>query len=287
MAEPSSDAGACCAGDRRNLAIVGLLVLLAVAATGWVTTATRDPAPVVVAAPAPAPAPLPPPDRTPKPVPPVAPPAPAVEPAPPETVEVLVAAKDLPVGTVLTAAERQWVAKRVPKDALPPAYVTDAADLLDRRLTRRVRAGEVLLPGDLQRNQALVLPPGTDLLSLPMNLSSAASGFVVPGSKVDVLGTLRTGNRLTAFPVVVNLLVVAVDVQSGERGPEVATVSFAVTKKQALVVALAKQRGCNFDLLLRHPNKDDAGYSADDVVKLLEGAKPAPPEIPPAADDGP
>jgi hypothetical protein len=53
-------------------------------------------------------------------------------------------------------------------------------------------------------------------------------------------------------------------------------VSFAVTEKQALLLSLAKQRGCSIELMLRHPSKSaevDKDYDLDKVVKLLQDEK--------------
>src|SRR5262245_39863155 len=139
-------------------------------------------------------------------------------PAPPpvEEVEVLVAARDLPVGTVLARAELagdEFVkTRKMPKGDLPPESVTDRAHLAGKLLVRAVRAGEPLRPGDVQPNLPLGLPPGTEILSLRFGFTDTV-GFVVPGSKVNLNGTLRTGKKLTAIPVAANLLVVAVDVE--------------------------------------------------------------------------
>src|SRR5262245_12706408 len=68
-------------------------------------------------------------------------------PAPPvEEVEVLVAARDLPVGTVLARAELagdEFVkTRKVPRADLQPSLVIDRGQLVDKQLARPVRAGE-------------------------------------------------------------------------------------------------------------------------------------------------
>ena len=73
--------------------------------------------------------------------------------APVGTFEVLVATRDLPVGTVLLADEKPWITKAVAKYAAAGA-VTNESDLTDKRLTRAVRAGEQFRPDDL-------IPAGT------------------------------------------------------------------------------------------------------------------------------
>ena len=198
-----------------------------------------------------------------------------------DQVEVIVAAKDLAVGTMMTKAElpKLITRKKIPKDALPTAFVMTEEELLDRRLTRPVLKDETFNPGILTKGGVITLPEGMDMVSMPVSVANAVAGFVGPGSKVDVLATLRVQNQLRAFPLLVDMLVLAVDqhvsydTAKGNTGvfPNMSTVSFAATQEQALLLALAQQRGCHLQLLLRHPGKlIDKNYSIKDVRKLLE-----------------
>lgn len=197
-----------------------------------------------------------------------------------EQVDVLVAAKDLPVGTMITRddVDKYVKVKRMPKDGLPPAFVTEKEALLDKRLSRPLHAEETFNPQDLLKGGAITLPPGYGMVSLQVGVGQAAAGFVGPGSRVDVLATLRLTNKLYSFPLLVNMLVVAVNTQTtidaghGGAFPNLSMVSFAVKEKEALVLSLAKTRGCSLELLLRHPETSDPNEKNDkleDVVKLL------------------
>jgi pilus assembly protein CpaB len=196
-----------------------------------------------------------------------------------EQVDVVVAAKDLPVGTMITREELKTAVKtkKVPKDGLPPAYITNPEDLVDKRLSRPVRMEETFNPQDLSKGGAITLPEGYDMVSLQVGVANAAAGFVGPGSRVNVNATLRLGNKLYAFPLLVNMLVVAVDTQTTytKEGtfPTMNTVSFAVKEKEALLLSLAKSRGCTIELMLRHPSKTsktDENYNLEQVLKLLQ-----------------
>lgn len=197
-----------------------------------------------------------------------------------EKITVWVAAKDLPVGTIMTKAELSKLAvkKELAKDSLPPAFVVNEEDLLDRRLTRSVLKDETFHPSSLSKGGIITLPDGHDLITLPINVAAAGGGFVGPGSKVDVLATMRLADKLKAFPILVDTLVVAVDSNTNvpEKGvfQSLSMVSFAATQKQALILALAKQRGCHLELLLRHQGKPlDSTYNIDKILELMQDDK--------------
>jgi Flp pilus assembly protein CpaB len=201
-----------------------------------------------------------------------------------EKVNVLVAAKDLTVGTQFTKEELKTAVKmkEVPKDAINPATVLSEEELVDRRLTRPVRAEEMFNKGDVTKGQVVSIPPGMNMMSLPMSVPQAAAGFVGPGSRVDVLASFRLQNKIIALPVLVNMLVLAVDANTtlpdkNQAFQNLSTVSFAVDRKQALLIKLAQTRGCDLSLLLRNPedkvNELDKNYDIDKVIKQLADSK--------------
>lgn len=201
------------------------------------------------------------------------------KPAAAEQYDVLVAVKDLPVSTTFTKDELKTMVKwkKMPKDALPPAYVTSEADLLEKRLTRPVRAEELFNPLDLTKGGVITLPQGMDLVSLQVNIEQAVSGFVTPGSRVDILASAKSGDTILAFPLLVNMLVIACDrvttiPQGDGTFATINTVSMAVDRKQALLIHLAKQRSCMLSLVLRHPDEKRPveNWSPEDVEKLLK-----------------
>lgn len=195
-----------------------------------------------------------------------------------EKVPVLVASKDLAVGTILTEAEydKLVVTEEKLKDALPPQFALTKEELVGKRLSRSVDKGSVFVPAALTKGGILVLPEGKDMISLPMSATSGAGGFVGPGSKVDILAGLRLGDELKTFPLLVDMHVIAVNQHvSYEKGagvfPDMTTVSLAVTQEEALLLTLAKQRGCTLELLLRHSGKPlDKDYDLKKIRKLLE-----------------
>lgn len=201
-----------------------------------------------------------------------------------DQVEVVVAAKDLPVGTMITRDDLKDSIKVVkrPKDGLPPTAVTNPEELFEKRLSRPIRAEETITTQDLSKGPIVTLPKGHHMVSLSVGAAQSAAGFVGPGSKVNVIATLKLGSKLEAFPLLVDMLVVAVDTNTAyaKEGngtfPSMNTVSFAVQEKQALLLSLAKSRGCTIELMLRNPDANldgDKKYNIDEVIKLLSDDK--------------
>ena len=199
-----------------------------------------------------------------------------------EEVEVLVAAKDLAVGTLMAKNDlaKLTVRKKVAKDSLPTTFVVDESELLEKRLSAPVLADQTFNPSALSNRGVIVLPEGKDMISFPVAPGQAAAGFIGPGSKVDVLAVLKIKNKLTSFPLLVDMHILAVDQHTAydtKTGtfPNMSSVSLAVSQEQAMLLQMAKQRGCNLELLLRHPNKPvDPKYNMKKVMEILQDDSP-------------
>ena len=194
-----------------------------------------------------------------------------------EQVEVLVAAKDLSVGTLMSKSDMPKLVKKklMNKDSLPPNFVTDENELIDKRLSTPVQAEQVFNPASLSTKGVIILPEGKDMVSLAVNPSHAAAGFAGPGSHVDILCALKIKDKLYTFPLLVDMQILTVDTHTSyeKNGvfPNMNMISLAVTQEQALVLQMAKQRGCQLEILLRHPNKPiDPKYDMAKVKKILQ-----------------
>ena len=195
-----------------------------------------------------------------------------------EQVEVLVAAKDLAVGTQFTKAELpKLVAKKMmPKEALPANFVNDENELVDKRLSQAVAADGLFIPSTLSNKGVIILPDGKDMVSIPMSAQDAAGGFVGPGAHVDVLAAVNIKTKIYTFPILIDMQILAVDTKTtysdkGGAFPSIGTVSLAVTQEEALLISLARQRGCRLSLLLRNPGKPvDPTYNIKKIEQLLQ-----------------
>ena len=221
-----------------------------------------------------------------------------------ETVELWVASEDLPIGTVLSKDKLPKLTKKraVGRDAVPAKAIENLEELTDKRLSRTIRADEPFTPADLLKGM-IQIPPGKSMVTLPVTATQAAAGFLGNGSRVDVLASVRLHNRVRAFPILVNMLVLAVN--ADQLPPKdgayqsVSMVSFAVEQKQALLIKLAQARSCDLSLLLRNPEDketdNDREYDIDAVLKLLQDdqtkaevqAEKAEPKAEPKVDPAP
>lgn len=165
--------------------------------------------------------------------------------------QVLVAKRDLPVGTRLVAADVGWQAW--PSDSINTAFITngaapaspdgkvqaakavvaatadqmiggDPAKVVEGAIVRDpILVGEPITPRKIVRGGeggylSVVLTPGKRAMSVPVSSDTAVGGFILPGDRVDVLTTRETptpgdaGGKVTvAETVLQNIRVLALD----------------------------------------------------------------------------
>ena len=241
----------------RSRVVIGVLALVGVAAIGWLVLTHERPVPES------------------------------------ETVEVVVAAKDLPVGTMIVRDDLKddtvVKTKKVTKDGLPSAFVSNKEDLVDKRLSRPVRAGETFDPQDLSKGGSVsgLHDFGYDVVSLPLSTARAAAGFVGPGSRVNVVAIAQKDNKPHGFPLLVNLLVINVE-RRQYCWKDITMVGFAVTNNQEELLSLAKSRGCSLHLSLRNLSKSseaDKDYKIEKVFKFLNDLRETAPPPRPVRED--
>lgn len=128
---------------------------------------------------------------------------------PPPTEPVLIAARDLPSGSVLRAGDL----REVPVDPeLVPAGALERQDALGRTTAAPMRAGEPLT--DVRLVQASMLRGYPGLVAAPVRLGDAdAAGLLRVGDRVDLLAADPAGSAATV--VASNTPVVAIPA----RGP--------------------------------------------------------------------
>jgi Flp pilus assembly protein CpaB len=165
-----------------------------------------------------------------------------------ETARVLVAKRDIPVGTRFGHDDLdEWIRwADVPKAEVPPNPATELGLFDGAVAIRAMRAGDPVAARDLSRHAPVVVPDGHRLITVRDRFSSAVAGQIAPGSRVDVVFTRRDGPAgQTTEPVLTGVTVLGVETESNATGsvwPSIA-VTISVNAEQAKAVALAEGRG--------------------------------------------
>lgn len=223
-------------------------------------------------------------------------------------VPVVVAARNLPVGTSLSAADlrvAQWPAS----SPLPGAFTTVDA-VLSRGLIADMIENEPVTAGKLAPIEAgaglpPIIPPGMRAISVQVNEVIGVAGFVTPGNRVDVVATINRNNNDMSRVVVSNVKVLAAgtryDQQRAQKGEamETTVVTLLVTPQDGERIALATVDG-KVHLTLRNPldgeSTDTKGIRLANlfgepepppaepkpVVRTVRAAAPPPPPAAPA-----
>ena len=224
-----------------------------------------------------------------------------------ETIPVLVAVKDLPVGTRLKKEDLDTYVevKEYPKETAPAQFVSLKEELADKRTTRTMRKGDSFNPADVTKFASLSPPLGFNMMSVECTLERGVAGFAGPGSRVDVLAAIPVNNKRISsgtvsfvVPLLVDSLILAIDSQAqisaeAQVAPTLSMISLAVTPKQSLLLHAAKHRGSDIRLVLRNPEKPniyDRVFTDDELWSILASnpdikENPDPDELPNQGDE--
>ena len=228
----------------------------------------------------------------------------ALNAAGPATVPVVVAAREIPLGSLITREHVKLV--DWPAGSQVTGAVARIEDAVDRGAIMAIAVNEPLTSAKLaEKGIGSGLPPtitpGMRALSLKVNEVVGVAGFVVPGSRVDVLVTIEppdtTGsrrNRMTRV-VVSNVQVLTagtrIDQETATKEGKpipASVVTVLVTPEDAERLALAQNEG-QITLTLRNPLDADAtgtpgarlgnllGYQTDNTPPEVKPAEPVRP----------
>ncbi len=182
-----------------------------------------------------------------------------VAPPPPKPTEaLLVAARDLGFGNVITAADVRWQPR--PSLDIPPGTIaqsrqpTALADVLGKIVAGTFNAGEPLQSDQLKRGNFMsaVLPSGMRAVAIDLadQGKTAAGGFILPNDRVDVIRTFHPDDAPISFAsetILANIRVLAigqnVQEKSSERTVIGGTATLEMTSEQAEKVVLAQRTG--------------------------------------------
>jgi pilus assembly protein CpaB len=179
----------------------------------------------------------------------------------PPGVDVVVAANDIAVGAKVE--DKDVRIARFPAADLPPNCFHLKSSVVGRGALLPIAKGEFFLPGKLAGENAgsgmpSLIPPGMRAVSVRVNEVIGVAGFVVPGTRVDVLltGNPSGSNQQQTSTVLENVAVIATG-QKLERSslgePQLAPViTLLVSPDDAQRLTLATTEG-RIQLALRNP----------------------------------
>jgi pilus assembly protein CpaB len=211
------------------------------------------------------------------------------------TIKMLVAAKQMPLGTLIT----RDAVKLVDWPAQTPLQggFSSVDAVVDRGLITSVVENEPISENKLAPKEAgaglsPTIKPGMRAISVRVNEVIGVAGFVVPGSRVDVmtiLGKGSTNNETFSRVVVSNVPVLSAgtrydqdDARTDGKAIRSTVVTLMVTPLDADRIALAQSQG-ELMLTLRHPlDVEPTDTHGVRLAALFAGVDDAAPKPAPA-----
>ena len=178
------------------------------------------------------------------------------------TKRVVVANADLSLGSELRRDDLKTI--EWPVSAVPEGAFEDANALIGRGLISSIVRHEPILPGKLSSKEAgsglpPIIPTGKRAMSVRVNEVIGVAGYVLPGTRVDVIATQASnrGEDMTSKVVLSNVQVLTagtrVEHDTKENKPmQVTVVTLVVTPEEAEKLTLASTEG-KIQLALRNP----------------------------------
>lgn len=173
----------------------------------------------------------------------------------------VVATRDLPVGAIVRREDVKTI--DWPGSAVPQGFAAEAGEVVGRGLITEVRENEPLLEWKLAQREAggglsITIPEGMRAVSVGVDEVIGVAGFVLPGTRVDVLVTVvPSSDRMQTITrtILKNIRALTADQQyqqdiDGEPS-YVTVVTLLVTPEQAEALTLAATEG-QIQLALRN-----------------------------------
>ena len=203
---------------------------------------------------------------------------------------VVVAASDLPLGTELAEGDVkviEWPASSVPAEA-----ISDPKEIIGRGLVMPVVQYEPILPLKLASKEAgaglpPIIPPGLRAVSVRVNEVIGVAGYVVPGTRVDVLTTINPGQSqqtMTSKVILTDVQVLTAGTKldnttDKDKPIPVSVVTLLVNPDEAERLTLASSEG-KIQLALRNPLDRSAPSTRGVRPAVLLGSEPATRVVP-------
>lgn len=194
---------------------------------------------------------------------------------------IVVAARDLPAGAIVRREDVETL--EWPGTAIPDGFATQAGEVVGRGLITEMKEHEPILESKLAAKEAggglsITIPEGMRAVSVEVDEVVGVAGFVLPGTRVDVLATVMPGTdrtQTTTRTILQNVRTLAADQryqQDIQGEPQYVTVvTLLVTPDQAEALTLAATEG-RIQLALRNTlDSDEVETSGRRITSLVSG----------------
>ena len=181
-----------------------------------------------------------------------------------ETVNVLVSAENLPIGSRLNEKAMRWA--NWPASAVVEGFITDKTapqamqDLNGAVVRMPLFAGEPVrrekIADSSSRVMSALLPAGKRAVATEISVSTGAGGFILPNDRVDIIMVRRQNGNFVTENVLDNIRVLAIDQQiqeqqDGSKAVIGTTATLELTPDQAKIISVAQQMAERLTLALR------------------------------------
>jgi pilus assembly protein CpaB len=205
---------------------------------------------------------------------------------------VVVAALDLGVGAAIRPEDVRTI--EWPAAALPAGVFEKPDDVVGRALVMPLIQNELVLPMKLASKEAgsglpILIPEGERAVSVRVNEVIGVAGYVLPGTRVDVVAVASATDKkadTTSKVVLTNVQVLAAGTKMEQDGDDskpipVTVVTLLVAPDQAERLTLASTEG-KIQLALRNPLDQSSPVTTGVRPAGLLGDAPAPKLVAPA-----
>jgi len=212
-----------------------------------------------------------------------------------QTVGIVVAVVDIPIGTTINA--NQVAITAWPKDLYPKDSFADLKSVVGRAVRRDFLRGEPIVESKLVPTGkgggllSFIVDEGKRAFTIRVNEVVGVGGFIVPDTRVDVILTTTPpgGKERISKIVLENMQVLAAGqiVEQKENKPiTVNTVTLSVTPEEAEKLALASNDG-TIQLVLRNfMDSDNVVTLGATKARVLAGYRPSEPPKEPDTSKG-
>jgi pilus assembly protein CpaB len=200
---------------------------------------------------------------------------------------VVVAARTMPIGTELTERDVKVIA--FPAGSVVPGAIANPAEVVKLGLIVGVLENEPITASKLASRETgaglpPAIPPGMRAISIKVDDVIGVSGFVAPGSRVDLVVTIRREEDSMTSTVASNVQVLTAGTRRDQgrldlEPKSTSVVTLMVSPQDAERIALAQSEG-QIMLVLRNPLDREPTITSGIKTAALMGEPVAPPPAP-------